>query len=199
MRKFQILEKTLGFKKLYLLIFAKISKLRKNFRLQKLHLIIFAKLDVLGFDMWIAGFKTFNLKHVISIIWPEGYNYSCAIKTIKSNWKKTRCLLTNCPARFSVFDHFRSFYVISGHFLLILGRFSVVFGVTFGSFLGHFKSLRVIFGLNCKIFKSFDENKSVILNECKSDIIKKWIVNSSSKAAFSKRLTSYFRRFFPGY
>ena len=66
----------------------KISKFQKNFHLQKIvfdH--FFAKLDDLGFDMWIAGFKTFNLKHVISIILPEGYNYSCAIKTIKLNWK----------------------------------------------------------------------------------------------------------------
>ena len=85
--------------------FAKISKLRKKIRLKKLHLIIFAKLDVLGFDMWIAGFKTFNLKHVISIIWPEGYNYSCAIKTIKSNWKTQLLLSTKFLAKFSVFRH----------------------------------------------------------------------------------------------
>ena len=97
--------KTLGLKNYFWSFFAKISKLRKIFRLQKLHLIIFVKLDVLGFDMWIAGFKTFNLKHVISIIWPDGYNYSCAIKTVKSNWKNSIFIITKFLAKFSVFRH----------------------------------------------------------------------------------------------
>ena len=62
----------------------------------------------------------------------------------------------------------------------------------FGSVVGHFWVIFVPFlGIFCyisdfQIFESFDENKSMILNECKSDIIKRRIVNSSSKAAFSK-------------
>ena len=62
----------------------------------------------------------------------------------------------------------------------------------FGSVVGHFWVIFVpLLGIFCyisdfQIFESFDENKSMILNECKSDIIKRRIVNSSSKAAFSK-------------
>ena len=86
---------------------------------------------------------------------------------------------------FSKSGCFENFWVSWGSFL---GYFWVIFG----SFLDYFWVIFVPFlGIFCyisdfQIFESFDENKSMILNECKSDIIKRRIVNSSSKAAFSK-------------